>query len=259
MIVSINKLEGLKEASPSYVLEQLASRKEDIKHLPEEVYKLIKNNRGKLLDIGPGEGVSSMALANEFEHLKIIGLEMDQKHLTGAWPECNKYHNLELYFGALPGTPSNGKVDGDIVVPKYDGVGNILFTWTGMSRVDIFVNNGVWRDSVSDTCIFIVPKFWREGLDSLGEGKKMLEDLISKAGGEMVQWKPCTKINGFDEMKVYPLKQKLKARGWILWLSGLFDHMDVSFWNTLTDRWKDDPSYQLSDLELDLEAIVVSK
>lgn len=137
MIVNIKRLEGLKDQSPMYVTEQLKVRKQAIKNLPKEVYSCIENSRGTLLDIGPGEGISSMALAGEFDHLKVIGLEMDKKHLVGAWPECQQFSNLELYFGALPGTPSNEKVDGDIVVPKYSGVGHTLFTWTGMSRIDI--------------------------------------------------------------------------------------------------------------------------
>lgn len=256
-IVKIDELKGLESQAPAYVEKQLNQRIKDIKALPSPIKSILSQSQ-TLLDVGPGEGISSMALAENYSDLNIIGLEMDRKHLTGAWPICNGYDNLSLYFGALPGTPSNKKIDGDASIPQIkDYEADTLFTWTGMSRKDIFENNANWLHVVKDTAVFLVPKFWREGSKSL-ETIDQVEGLLSKLNTNMNHWDEVTSINGFSHFEVYPTEHKLSARGWILWLSGVFDDIDISFWNTLTDRWREQ-LYQLSDMNLPLEFIVAKK
>ena len=109
----------------------------------------------------------------------------------------------------------------------------------------------------SSDLIFIIPKFWREGLDSLSQAPE-IKSLLAKLGTTAEVWGPSDIIPGFKEMEVYPLDRSLKARGWILWLSGIFDNIEVSFWNTLTDRWRD-KLYQLESIELELEIVIAKK
>ncbi|WBW96286.1 hypothetical protein [Oceanirhabdus sp. W0125-5] len=262
-IIKINELSGLPEKSPSYVENQLAERIKDMQSLPAEVYKMLNECCGEILDVGPGEGISSMALASVFPKAKIIGVEMDKKHLVGAWPKCIDYSNLELYWGALPGTPSNSKVDGDIKIPQVDCESDqfcsILFSWTGMSRADIFEATENWRHLVGETCIFVVPRFWREGSAYLQKDWDVINELSKRIGISTPEWSGYKEIPGFSEIKAYPLSNTIKARGWILWLSGIFDSLDISFWDTLKDRWKEQPNYQLPEISLELEVVVAKK
>lgn len=262
-LIKINELPNLPDKSPSYVNDRLAERIKGIQSLPAEVHNILNVCSGTILDVGPGEGVSSMALASLYPKAKVIGIEMDKKHLTSAWPKCKDYSNMELYWGALPGTPSNSKVDGDIEIPQLishsDQFCSILFSWTGMSREDIFEANENWRHLVGETCIFVIPRFWREGPTYLQKDWDVICELGKKIGISLTEWSGYNEIPGFSEIKSYPLTNTIKARGWILWLSGIFDSLNISFWDTLTDRWKDQPNYQLPEISLELELVVAKK
>ncbi|MBM7615857.1 class I SAM-dependent methyltransferase [Alkaliphilus hydrothermalis] len=141
-IVKIGDLDNLKEETPTYVFNQLQERVKDIMELPDEVLSVLQNESKVILDIGPGEGVSSIALASICPKAKVIGIEMDRKHLVAAWPLCKRHLKLELFWGALYGTDSVKRVDRDISVPRLHESElpkiSTLFTWTGMSRTDIY-------------------------------------------------------------------------------------------------------------------------
>lgn len=53
-------------------------------------------------------------------------------------------------------------------------------------------------------------------------------------------------------MNCQRLARAIKARGWVLWLSGVFDDLEVSFWETHVDMWQDAPKYQLPEILLEL-------
>jgi hypothetical protein len=55
------------------------------------------------------------------------------------------------------------------------------------------------------------------------------------------------------------LARAVEATGWVLWLSGVFDDLGVSLWETLVDRWQDAPKYQAPELLLELEVIVAHR
>ncbi|MCH4889969.1 hypothetical protein EZV73_20485 [Acidaminobacter sp. JC074] len=253
----IDELNDLPDKSPDYVFKQVETRTSDIDDLPDEVLDLLSSNK-TLIDIGPGEGISSMALASLYPNLSVSGIEMDQKHLTSAWPLCTKYSNLNLYFGALPGTPSNVKVDVDTIIPQVGDVKTeLLFSWTGISRRDLFDHAHKWHHIVEKAAIFIVPSFWRQGFKTFKEHDE-INELLKDLGADQVTWDKVSSVEGFKSIEVYPLDNTLKARGWILWLSGIFDDLNVSFWNTLTDRWRD-KAFQLEALEIPLEVIILRK
>jgi len=256
-IKRINDLDNLPEKSPDYVIKQLETRTKDIRFLPDTVLSLLSTNK-TLIDVGPGEGISSMALASLYPNLSISGIEMNQKHLTSAWPQCTNYPNLNLYYGALPGTPSNMRVDGDTIVPQISIIKtDLLFSWTGISRKDLFENADKWHHIVDKAAVFIVPTFWRQGFNTLKEHKD-INQLLNELDGQEVTWEKVSSVAGFRSMEVYPINNSLTARGWILWLSGIFDTLEVSFWNTLTDRWRE-KAFQLEEIEIPLEVIVLKK
>src|SRR5690242_20262880 len=105
----IDDMPDLPELTPGYVLEQLEERIRDLSALPADAQEVLESARGLIVDAGPGEGVSSMALALSYPDIDVLGIEMDWRHLKEAWPECAQLPNLELAWGSLPGTPSNLK------------------------------------------------------------------------------------------------------------------------------------------------------
>ncbi|MBM7615858.1 hypothetical protein [Alkaliphilus hydrothermalis] len=112
---------------------------------------------------------------------------------------------------------------------------------------------------VEDQCIFITPRIWREGALSDAKAWEAISRLAERNGIRLEPWKSCDLISGFKEMTVYPLNKSLKARGWLLWLSGVFNSAPISFWDTLTDRWKESPYFQLPEIEFELEIVVAKK
>ena len=163
----------------------------------------------------------------------------------------------------MPGTPSNSRVDGDIKIPQlvcdHGEFCSVLFSWLGMSRLDIFEANENWRNLVGDTCVFVIPRFWREGPSCIQKDWDIIKEFSKKIGAPVPEWTGYKNIPGFSEMKFYTISNTIKARGWILWLSGLFDSLNISFWDTLVDRWKKEPEYQLPEITLELEVVVARK
>lgn len=260
----IDSLDGLPTATEPYVEDQVAEKVNDIRSLPSDVRALLTNCKGRIIDVGPGEGVSSMALADIAPSTQILGIEMDQMHLRAAWPKCKEYPNLQLYWGALPGTPSNPLVDNRLPTPPTarlsDNHCSVLFSWIGMSRRDIFEGHGTWSRIVGDTGVFIVPRFWREGPGFLQtRDRDNLERLCSQLGAPLPMWPPYKGISSFPKMNCQKLANTIKARGWVLWLTGVFDDLQVSLWETLIDRWQDAPRYQLPEILLELEVIVAHR
>ena len=243
-IVKIADLKELKDESPDYVQEQITGRIADIQSLPNAVKEILHASE-HLLDVGPGEGTSSMALASVFPEVPIIGLEMDRKHLTAAWPTCNKYPNLELYWGALNDNEQDKKVDAELILPnlsdEFDEKNMTVFSWLGISRADIFEKEGHLAKLSQNTCVLVIPKIWRAGLES---DKTVYELVIELAARNNMNFKPWNKsdlIPGFDLLETYPIQKTVSARGWMLWLSGVFEGSDITFWDTLRDRRSAEP------------------
>lgn len=262
--VRIDELDDLLAQQESYVEDLVAERIKDIEALPPGVRAALAGHNGRILDVGPGEGVSSMALAHIAASTQVVGVEMDKDHLRAAWPMCRDCENLKLYWGGLPGTPSNPLVKAGFPAPPKPNpsdVGcSVLFTWTGMSRRDVFDAHASWSPLVEDACVLILPRFWREGLDYLPSGdRQAVDELCRRLGFAPRVWPPYTGISSFGDITSASLDVTLKARGWILWLSGIFDGVGISLWDTLVDRWQAYPKYQLPEIRLELEAIVARR
>jgi tRNA G46 methylase TrmB len=116
-MVGIEDLPHPPEGTPDYVRELISERLDDLKGMPKDAQSLIAQ-APTIVDVGPGEGVSSIALAQFAPNARVTGIEMDQRHLQAAWPDCSKFANLELYWGALPGTPSNAQVNEELLTPS---------------------------------------------------------------------------------------------------------------------------------------------
>ncbi len=258
---AIGEFPNLPKSSPDYVEEGISERRRDIQGLPDEVKRLLVEARDTIVDVGPGEGISSMALGLIAKDTTIVGIEMDSRHLVCAWPKCREYNNVQLYWGTLPGTPSNPLVNRDIPSPPTaelrDQYCSILFSWIGMSRRDIFEAGSIWSRIVKNACVIVLPRFWRAGVDSLSKKDKVrLESLCRALGISAPKWPESIRIPGFHDMYTQSLPSRVKSRGWLLWLSGVFDDIGISFWDTLVDRWKEFPKYQIPDMLLELEVVV---
>jgi hypothetical protein len=257
----IEKLPGLPDSSPDYVGKLVQERQQDLRNLPEEARQHLENCRGKIVDVGPGEGVSSMALARFAPHAQVLGIEMDRKHLVCAYPECRNFANLQLAWGTVRGTPSNSRVSSEQPIPPVvnlpDGGCEILFTWLGMSRNDLFQHSTPWYQLVERACILVIPQCWAEGLE--GEDRRRIESFCRRLGIAVPTWRRQESLFGFRNTRVIPLGQKAKARGWLLWLSGIFDSAEITLWDTLVDRGTASPKYQLPEVVWDLAVIVGTK
>ncbi len=259
-MVPIDNLPHPPEGTPDYVKTAVSERLEDLKRMPKDARSLVANAH-TIIDVGPGEGVSSMALAQFAPEARVTGIEMDQRHLSAAWPMCKKFENMELYWGALPGTPSNSLVNQEVPTPPSSGLSaascDILFSWTGMSRHDIFVAGSRWSDLVKSACVIVAPRFWRESIDVLAETEQeSILNICKSLGVSLPSWKPARGIPGFARLQAHPIEKKVKARGWLLWLTGVFDSSKVSLWDTLRDQRKPSPKYGCSHLLFGLEVLV---
>mgnify|MGYP001558586823 CR=1 FL=1 len=249
--------------TPEYVGPQVAERLGQLRQLPLRAGKILSDCEGVIVDLGPGEGVSSMALAQFAPKAQVVGLEADLLHLLGAWPMCRKYENLRLGWGAVAGTLSNGNVNpGKEAVPTA-ALGpagcDVLFSWAGMSRIDVYESSAAWAESVGRACVLVLPEFWRRGVGSLPDAAQAaLRDVCARAGAREPSWAGATALPGFSGFESWPTDQTLRARGWLLWLSGLFDGTSVSFLDTLRDRRAPEPRFQL-EFELPLEVVVATK
>jgi hypothetical protein len=263
-MIRIDKLGGLPTTPEDYIEELVTERIEDIQSLPSHVLAVLTDRSGTVVDVGPGEGISSMALANIVPSSQVIGVEMDKDHLRAAWPKCRDYANLDLCWGVLPGTPSNGLVKEGLPLAPTASLSpercSVLFSWIGMSRRDVFEAHGEWNPIVGNACVLILPRFWREGLESLPvNDRRALEELLKQVGVTPPIWPEYAGIESFANVTCHSLAKAVKARGWVLWLSGVFDNLDVSLWDTLLDRWEQRPKYQLPDIRFELEAIVARR
>jgi hypothetical protein len=260
----IEKLQDLPKKPYDYVADLVSQRIEDLRKIPSDPRNILEECDDKIVDIGPGEGVSSMALAQIAENSQVFGIEMDRKHLVAAWPFCKKYKNLELAWGAISGTPSNSQIDeGLIAVPQInlpDNFCEVLFTWCGMSRKDIFEPSTYWSRIVKKACILVLPKFWREGFNSLPQNAKHeINNLCDSLEIKKPFWKAKNRIPGFSQPKPFAFDKKIEARGWLLWLTGIFDSQGITLWDTLRDRWEKQPKYQLPDYLFELEILLCFK
>lgn len=259
-MVSIEDLPHPPEGTPDYVRESISERLDDLKGMSKEAQSLIAGAH-TIVDVGPGEGVSSMALAQLAPNAKVTGIEMDQRHLLAAWPECKNFRNLELYWGALPETPSNPQVNEELSTPPSSHLPaecyDILFSWIGISRRDIFLSGNKWCHLVNSACVVVAPRFWREGLGVLSNSEQeSISRLCQSLTLPQPCWKLATGIPGFARLEAYPIEKKVKARGWILWLTGIFDSSKVSLWDTLRDQWQPSPKYSRPDLSVGLEVLI---
>jgi len=284
-MMRIEDLPQLTEGAPDYVRKAISGRVDDLKKMPNVVQSLIATAH-TILDVGRGEGVGSIALAQYAPNARVRGIEMDQLHLQAAWPYCTSFGNQELCRGALPETPSSTRVNKGFPTPSsshppgtsYD----ILFSWLGMSRRDIFVSGNRWCHLVNNACILVVPRFWREGMGVLDESEQEgIGRLCRSVGIPQPSWEPETGIPGFARMDVYPIEKKVEAQGWILWLTGIFDSSNmglldrkfpcchclfydifdsskVSLLDTLKDQHQGQksPGYGRPDLHVGLEVLI---
>lgn len=262
-LTPIARLPNLASAVQDYVPESVAKRLENIRNLPTVPRSLLQNCSGTIIDVGPGEGVSSMALAQFAPDTLITGIEMDRDHLKGAWPMCNDFPNLRLFWGALPPIPSNPRVKSGTPEPPPAEVSkdackcSILFSWIGMSRRDIFEPFPPWDQCVQNCCVLVVPRIWRQGPQGLAtSSRSKFDDLCDRLRLPRPSWAPATGVPGFTKTEVFSIEQTDKARGWLLWLTGIFDSAEIALWDTLTDRWDSSPRFQLPDVLLDLEVVV---
>ena len=262
-MVPIEKLPDLNEAVPGYVPGLVAERTADIRSLPAPAMGLLGKCRGVVIDVGPGEGISSMALAGIVPAAEILGIEMDSKHLAAAWPLCKNYRNLHLWWGALPPNPSNARVDSGVTAPGAPVDDdqfrcNVLFSWIGMSRRDIFEGGDAWSGVVQEACVLIVPCFWRQGVGVLGDGARSeLEGFVDRLRLPRKEWDAALGLKGFSRTETFPVGKAQKAHGWVLWLSGLFDASNLTLWDILRDKWRKPAGvYQLPSVELEMEVVI---
>ena len=89
--------------------------------------------------------------------------------------------------------------------------------------------------------------------------RRALEELSKQLGVTPPTWPEYAGIESFANVTCHGLARQVKARGWVLWLSGLFDNLNVSLWDTLLDRWEKSPKYQLPAVRFELEAIVARR
>ena len=183
-LTPIDRLPNLADAVPAYVPGLVSERLSRITGLPLLARQMLQDCRGTIIDVGPGEGISSMALGAVCANARIIGIEMDCDHLQAAWPMCRKSPNLQLFWGTLPSTPSNPRIkSGDPASPRA-AFGNracrcnILFSWIGMSRRDIFEPTTPWSECVENCCVLVVPRIWRNGLDILAPSDRSKLDEL---------------------------------------------------------------------------------
>jgi hypothetical protein len=105
--------------------------------------------------------------------------------------------------------------------------------------------------------VVVYPAFWRTGVASLGSaGVTALGNLCRALDIGAPAWGAVKGPTGFSRLSVLRLAKSVTARGWLLWLSGIFDPAGVCLWDTLTDRWAAKPRYQLPGLRLDLEVVI---
>lgn len=252
----------LPEDSPPYVDDLVRERQEDLRHLPAPIGELLRTVKGQVVDVGPGEGISSMALAAFNPRARVLGIEMDRKHLVGAWPLCNRYDNLELAWAAF-GAPSNLRVERGIgAIPTASlpgGACALLFSWLGISRQVIFSPRQAWAQMVQESCVLLYPAFWRTGVGTLPPADlAAMRGLCSRLGIPKPSWSGVAAIPGFNRCQFFNPQRKAKARGWILWLTGLLDSAEIYLWDTLIDRGSLNPKFELPEIELDLEVALAT-
>jgi hypothetical protein len=260
----IERLPNLPKDPHEYVGELVCKRLKDIRSMPDKPRNLLEKCQGTIVDVGPGEGVSSMALAQFAKNSNILGIEMDQMHLSAAWHFCKAYKNLELTLGTIPETPSNPLINSHKPnVPclnLHDNFCEILFSWIGMSRKDIFEHSTGWDKIVKNSCILVYPKFWREGLQSLPNNVlDNLKELCRQLQINLKSWNSVQVLPGFHKTEKFTLAKKVNARGWILWLTGVFDSSGITLLDTLRDKHKKNPIYQLSNDFLELEVLLACR
>jgi len=257
----IERLPNLPRETPQYVCDQVEERLHEVMTLPAEAGSILESCTGTIIDVGPGEGISAMALARLASRAVILGIEMDRDHLVSAWPLCQDLKNLRLFWGAVPSSPSNPRVKaGAPLAPTRDmdaDICTVLFTWTGMSRRDIFAPSAPWYHAVQESCVLVLPRVWRLGMQALPSSSRgKVESLCDTLGVPRPGWRESTALPGFARTKFLALDKPVRARGWLLWLTGLFDSADITLWDTLTDRWTASPKYQLPEVELELEVAI---
>ena len=126
-----------------------------------------------------------------------------------------------------------------------------------MSRHDIFLSGNKCVILSILRAWWVPPRFWREGLGVLDNSEQeSISRLCQSLGIPQPCWKPATGIPGFARLEAYPIEKKVKARGWILWLTGIFDSSKVSLWDTLKDQWQQSPKYGRPDLRVGLEVLI---
>jgi hypothetical protein len=221
-----------------WALARANERERQLSSLPTGAQRLLEDANSLIVDVGPGEGGSSIALARRFPNVTVLGVEMDRKHLVTAWPARSSFPNLELVWGALRGTPSNPRVDREappapeVRLPAKSC--DALFSYLGMSYRDIFSLDSVWPTTVRRGSVLVIPQFWLDGLESLPGGvQQSIREIAVRRGSEPPDWGRSADLPGFGRSEVYRSWSTGRADGWLLWLSGLFDDADVYLWDTL--------------------------
>ena len=252
----LDGLDGLPDEQMDYVPELVQRRLDGLRHLPIGARGIVQGCTGRILDVGTGEGVSSMALAQFVPKAQVHGVDMDWDHVKCAWPMCRGFHNLRLAWGAVPGTPSNPNVKaGDLIVPAMEiplSYYDVLFSWTGMSRRDVFGGAATWSAFVRYACVIVIPRIWREEMSPAHPAYRQLSQLCAGLGTANPAWPAAGELQGFSKVEYYPLSETKSASSWVLWLTGVFDGAGVTFWDTLTDRGR----YGLDSLRLDMDVVV---
>jgi hypothetical protein len=105
--------------------------------------------------------------------------------------------------------------------------------------------------------VLVYPAFWRRGTDWVpGSVRSTIEALCGRLDLTPPTWAGSDRVPGFAKSSFYELGRQTKASGWLLWLSGIFDSSRVSLWDTLTDRWSENPKYELAQVKFELEVAV---
>ena len=269
----IQNLNDLPQETEDYVVKKVPKRLKCLRELPDDARKILEAGPARILDVGPGEGISSMALAQFAPRSAIVGVEMDIGHLPCAWPMCNQYQNLQLVWGTIPGTPSNPNVgyNPNRQAPAMDPPAlelpdnycDVLFSWIGMSRRDIFEQSGTWSKLVRKACVIVMPSIWHEEMpDKDGKYYGPLKEFCNRLGiTDTPGWPAPGRLDGFAEVDYRSINQEIEAAGWILWLTGVFDGTDITLWDILPDQHREpnDRRYQPSGLALSLDVMVARK
>jgi hypothetical protein len=122
-----------------------------------------------------------------------------------------------------------------------------------MPRIDIFQWSAAWQKLAEDYYVFVISRIWRAGSGILPDDQRQrLKEFCGKLRLPAPEWEPGNEIQGFDRIEYWDIRKKLKAKGWILWLTGIFGEEPQSLAKILWNKSRQ----QLEDIELETEVVV---